>query len=99
VEEYGDEIERGIIYSNETEGLGIMVDFHFISGETLNEVLFEGNTQTEKVTVNGIEADYYFDDESSALVWIDKNDNVAFTISAQLSKEEITQIAESIIKK
>ena len=99
VEEYGDEDLAGEVYYNESKEYYIGIEYNYICGATLEEVLFEGEAQSEKVTVNGMEADYYYDETSNVLVWIDKNDNVSFTINAQLSKEEIIRIAESIIKK
>jgi hypothetical protein len=99
VEEYEDETERVVVYYNETSGLGVVFDYHFINEESLEEVLFDDGTQVEKVTVNGVKADYYYDDESNVLMWVDKNDSIVYIINTQLDKESIIHIAESVVKK
>ena len=88
----------GAVYYNETNGDYIGTQYHHISGKTLEEILLEGEAQTEKVDVNGMEGDYYYDSEANLLIWIDNNSSMVFIIDSQLGKEEIIHIAESFKK-
>ena len=90
---YEEEKLAGAVYYNETNGYYIGTQYHYISDATLEEVLLEGEVQAEKVNVNGMEGDYYYDSETNLLVWMDNNSSMVFIIDSQLEKEEIMHIA------
>lgn len=55
--------------------------------------------EMQQVSVNGASADLYMEqspDKSKNLIWADPKNEVLFTITAQISCDEIIKMAESV---
>lgn len=75
----------------------LIVDYRLLDDEVQTEFLT--TRQPEKVTVNGVPADFFAADDDSDfnnLLWIDEDVGVLCSIDGTLPKEEILRIAEGM---
>lgn len=61
--------------------------------------LTDRSTQYSTITINGVEAEYYQDDDSRTIMWIDEKDSLLFVVTSDLDKETVIRFAEGIRKK
>lgn len=78
-----------------------MFEYSFIQDSSYMEMLIDETSFTyKKVTVDGIQADFYQalnPGETNNLIWIDEDEGVVFEIDGFLDETVIMRIAESII--
>lgn len=68
---------------------------------TALDILNADEMERKKVAVNGMTADFYFDDtgtNSSALVWNDPETDALLCLSGYFTEDELIQLAESVIR-
>lgn len=68
---------------------------------TALDILNADEMERKEVVVNGMTADFYFDDtgrNSSALVWNDSETDVLLCLSGYFTEDELIQLAESVIR-
>jgi len=96
VDEYEDETMYSAIYENKDMNLGFICDYRIVVGETKSQFVFEEDTKSEFVSINGIIGEYFYDEEANDLIWIDAEKGIEFGINGNISKEDIIKIAESV---
>ena len=95
VPELSDQVN--VVYTNDD---GPMIIFAYSSSSAALALHIQGDTVVPlKATVNGISADFYLEKEetqASCLVWKNPHNNIIYWISANLSKDIMIKIAESV---
>jgi hypothetical protein len=89
------------VHYSDGNGKEVIFEYHIVSNnEEINSVVyFEMKTEYEIVSIGGIEADYYYDEETNGITWIDQDESIFFIIQSNLTKSEVTHVAEGIRKK
>ena len=92
-----------IVYRKEGVDAGIVFEYSYyedspmgVEPQTAEELIYE------KGTVNGRPADCYYESDPTAaklLIWIDEEQQLIFSISSVLEKNDIYRIAESIYRR
>ena len=102
VDRYEDDVSGDELYEN-SFGEYLSFTYFYVTGNSTSMLTLFGIDAMEKtnVSVNGISADYYFDDTgeiSSSLVWIDPESNALLHLSAYLDKDDLIALAGSIVR-
>ena len=94
------ESEMLYLYADESGGI---FQFSYISGENASKTLFiTKEHQHYTGTVRGFAADIYIannQNETSTIIWIDKDEDILFYICAKANMEELIVLAESVQRK
>lgn len=95
VPELSDQVN--VLYTN---GDGPMIIFAYSSSSSALTLHIQGDTAVlSRVTVNGIPADFYLEEDgihSNCLVWENSQNDIIYWIVANLPKDTIIKIAESV---
>lgn len=102
VSRYASETSGDELYEN-ASGEYLSFTYLYVTDNSTSMLTLFGIDAMEKanVSVNGISADYYFDDTgeiSSSLVWVDPESNALLHLSAYLDKDDLIALAESIVR-
>ena len=100
VEEQEDEWHYISTYENRSTGEVILFDYFFTEeGFQLEVSALEGELHCERVNINGVYTEYFWDDEedgNAALMWFDEAKGIEFTINSDAGKMDILHMAESV---
>ena len=86
------------VYFEDNSGESIDFGCYRIGTEGVTEIITQEDNM-ERITINGIECDYYQtleSDGASILLWRDEENNVGCELGSTLDKEMIIKIAENI---
>lgn len=99
-DDFQSDISRSLYYVNDETGKEFVFDYSYMYDGTQIELYNpNGIPDPEKLTVNGMEADFYPADNFSMtnyLIWFDEVRNTVFSIDSDLEKSVILHIAESV---
>lgn len=99
-DDFQSDISRSLYYVNDETGKEFVFDYSYMYDGTQIELFDpDGVPDPEKLTVNGMEADFYPADDFSAgneLIWFDEAQNVVFVVNGTMKKAVILHIAESV---
>lgn len=88
-----------IVYRNEESGEEIVLDYDHIQQGSLRAFVLDG-VEAIPIMVNGLEGQFFLEegetDRPNTITWVDPNGNMQFTVHANLSKDNILHIAESV---
>ena len=87
------------VYFEDNSGESIDFGCYRIGTEGVTEIITQEDNM-ERITINGIECDYYQtleSDGASILLWRDEENNVGCELGSTLDKETIKRIAENIV--
>ena len=87
------------VYDDKDSNYGFVFEYRVIQDVTITRVNFEDNTEYEKVVINGVDGDYYSDDEANELIWFNEEECIQFDINSNLERDVILKIAEKIKRK
>ena len=88
-----------VTYYNKDTDKTLIFDYEIEEDGDNAFVLTDQSTQYSTITINEIEAEYYQDDNSRTIMWIDEKDSLLFVITSDLDKETVIRFAEGIRKK
>lgn len=86
-------------YENAETGQILVIDINFMKNGAMT-ITPQGTGQPTVYDVNGIQADFYPEDEFSttqALIWIDEDNTTVFSVEGNISAQDILHIARGII--
>lgn len=86
-------------YENAETGQILVIDISFVENGAMT-ITPQGTGQPTVYDVNGIQADFYPEDEFSttqALIWIDEDNATVFSVEGNISAQDILHIARGII--
>ena len=86
-------------YENAETGQILVIDINFMKNGAMT-ITPQGTGQPTVYDVNGIQADFYPEDEFSttqALIWIDEDNATVFSVEGNISAQDILHIARGII--
>lgn len=86
-------------YENAETGQILVIDISFVENGAMT-ITPQGTGQPTVYDVNGIQADFYPEDEFSttqALIWIDEDNTTVFSVEGNISTQDILHIARGII--
>lgn len=86
-------------YENAETGQILVIDISFVENGAMT-ITPQGTGQPTVYDVNGIQADFYPEDEFSttqALIWIDEDNATVFSVEGNISTQDILHIARDII--
>ena len=103
VSRYASETSGDELYEN-ASGEYLSFTYLYVTDNSTSMLTLFGIDAMEKanVSVNGISADYYFDDTgeiSSSLVWVDPESNALLHLSAYLDKDALIALAETVTRR
>lgn len=87
------------IYENNGEGL--LLSYMTMSDQTTKGLFSEGY-RYEAVQVGTCKGDFYemeVSDDTNELIWFDEENGIVFQISAFMGKDEMVELASSVVKK
>ena len=88
-----------VTYYNKDTDKTLIFDYEIEKDGDNAFVLTDQSTQYSTITINGVDAEYYQDDNSRTIMWIDEKDSLLFVITSDLDKETVIRFAEGIRKK
>ena len=97
-EEYQNNTYNVTYYNKDTDKT-LIFDYEIEKDGYNAFVLTDQSTQYSTITINEVEAEYYQDDNSRTIMWIDEKDSLLFVITSNLDKETVIRFAEGIRKK
>lgn len=97
---HSDEVGRDYYYYENAEtGQILVIDISFTKNGAMT-IAPQGTGQPSVYDVNGIQADFYPEDEFSttqALIWIDEDNATVFSVEGNIPAQDILHIARGII--
>ena len=88
---------ESVTYENE-DGKLIYLDYSFIQDGTSTNLLIS-NVTVSDITVNGYSGQLFMSqtlDQTNAITWIDKNENLQFVVDGYIDEVELMRFAESV---